>query len=150
MRGTRKGCILILTMTAMLVIVPTANAAKGGGGKGHGGSGGGGTDASTIGIVLLNSTDGLAHFGQEVTFSVSTTSTVYPWVAVKCSQDGALVYEQANGIFTTSLNQVFTLGPTPSWQSGAADCTAYLQDWDSYSKNGKIATVASMAFHAYA
>jgi hypothetical protein len=60
-----------------------------------------------------------------------------------------MVYEQANGIFATSLNQVFTLGPTPSWTGGAADCTAYLQNWDGYSK-GKIVTLASLGFHVYA
>ena len=42
--------------------------------------------------------------------------------------------------------QVFTLGLTPAWTSGAADCTAYLQDRD----RRKIATLASLTFHVYA
>ena len=135
-----------------LALVPAALANKPGGGGGHNGGGGGGTTggSGTISLMLLNSTDGLAHYGQRVTFSVSTTSTLYPWVDVKCSQNGAVVYHQANGIFRTSLNQIFTLGPTPSWTGGDADCVAALQNWDSYSKNGSISTITTISFHAYA
>src|SRR5438093_13309875 len=61
-----------------LVLVPAALAAKGHGGGGT--SGGTGTGGGTIGLVLLNSTDGLPHVGQQVTFNVSTTATSYPWV----------------------------------------------------------------------
>jgi len=111
---------------------------------------GGGTTTSgggTIDIVYLDSTDGTAHFGQRVTFKVSTSSTAYPWVTVKCSQGGTLVYTQSNGIFPTSLGQIFTLGPTPSWTGGDADCTATLENWDSYPKS--ITALASMSFHVY-
>jgi hypothetical protein len=138
---------LAVVVAAMcLALAPGALAAKGGGGpKGGGGKPShGGT--GTISLVLLDSTDGMAHYGQRVTFTVSTTSTAYPWVTVKCYQ-GGLVYQASNGIFATSLNQVFTLGPTTNWQGGAADCTAYLENWDSYSKNGSITTITSMAFH---
>ena len=135
--------VLVLALT----LVPFALAGKGKPG-GHGGSTGSGT--GTISLVLLNSTDGLPHFGQKVTFNVSTTSTQYPWVDVKCSQNGSVVYHQANGIFPTSLNQIFTLGPTPSWTGGDADCVAALQNWDSYSKNGSITTITTMSFHVYA
>ncbi len=128
-------------------LVPAAGlAAKGGGADRGGGKPGGGDSASTISLVLLESVDGLAHFGQEVTFDVSTTATDYPWVTAKCFQDGALVYQQSNGMFPTSLNDVFTLGPTPSWQGGGATCTATLENWDSYAKNRKIVALASMSF----
>jgi len=128
-----------------LALVPAAFAGKGGkpGGGGTGGSG-------TISLRLLNSTDGLAHFGQRVTFDVSTSSTAYPWVTLDCFQGGVLVSHASNGIFPTSLGQTFTLGPTLSWSGGAADCTAYLQNWDSYSKRGTITTITSMSFHVYA
>lgn len=90
-------------------------------------------------------------YGQSVTFNVSTNATTRPFVHVRCSQNGSLVYEGwqawfygANGI------QSFTLGGTTAWQGGAADCTAYLENWDSYSKNGKIAVLAQTAFHVNA
>jgi hypothetical protein len=131
----------------VVLVAGTALAAKGGN-SGTSGHKGGGTTNGTIAIVLLDSTDGQAHFGQKVTFTVSTSATSKPWVTVKCYQS-TLVYQASNGIFATSLNQVFTLGPTPAWQGGEAACTAWLQDWDSYAKNGKITNLASLDFHAY-
>lgn len=93
---------------------------------------------------------------QKVTFDVSTTATQYPWVTVDCYENGAWVYHASNGIFPTSLNQVFTLASN-TWMSGPADCTAYLENWDSYSKNwdsysknGKTTTLASTSFHVNA
>jgi hypothetical protein len=148
-KGSRARRIALTTAVAILVLsaVPVAFAGKGGGGGHHGGGGTtGGT--GTIGLVLLDSTDGLAHFGKEVTFNVSTTSTTQPWVTVNCYQNGTLVFQQSNGIFPTSLDKDFTLGPTPLWSGGAANCTAALQNWDSYPKS--IATLASMSFNVYA
>jgi hypothetical protein len=142
--------IAVVAACLALALVPAALAGKPGGGGGHNGGGGSTGSSGTISLVLLNSADGLPHFGQKVTFTVSTSSTQYPWVDVKCSQNGAVVYHQANGIFATSLNQIFTLGPTPSWTGGDADCTAALQNWDSYSKNGSISTITTISFHAYA
>lgn len=138
---------LTAALVLALTLVPAAFAGKGG--KPAGNNGGGVTGGGTISLVLLNSTDGLPHFGQKVTFAVSTTVTSQPWVVAKCYQSGVLVYSQANGIFPTSLGQIFTLGPTPAWSGGAADCTAYLQDWTRYSK-GKVVTLASMNFQVYA
>lgn len=139
----------LITALVFGLIAGAAFAAKGGNSSTTGHNGKHSSASGTISIVLLDSTDGLAHFGQHVTFDVSTTATDYPWVTVDCYQGGALVYKQSNGIFATSLNEIFTLGPTPAWQSGAADCTAYLQDWDSYAKNHKITNLASMDFHVY-
>ena len=122
------------------------------GGRNAGGSGGGGTTTTgggSISLVLLDSTDGLAHFHQRVTFKVSTAATLYPWVTVKCSQNGVQVYDMSNGIFATSLNDIFTLGPAPNWTGGDADCTARLENWDSYYKNGSITGITSMSFHVY-
>ena len=60
-------------------------------------------------------------------FAGTTTATVNPggdsWVRGRCSQAGVLVYEQY--VRVDANNQaVLTLGPTPSWTSGAATCTA--------------------------
>src|SRR3989449_10422693 len=41
---------------------------------------------SSLSLVLLNSTDGLAHWGQNMTFNVSTTATSYPSVGLNCHQ----------------------------------------------------------------
>jgi hypothetical protein len=145
--GFMKKTFIAVALVALVALV-AGPAAAGGKGNGRGKPGGGGT--GTLSLVLLNSTDGLPHFGQKVTFDVSTTATTRPWVTLKCTQGGVQVYRASNGIFATSLNQTFTLGPTPSWQGGDADCTASLENWDSYSKNGKITTLGSMAFHVYA
>ncbi|HEY5660579.1 MAG TPA: hypothetical protein VI300_27595 [Solirubrobacter sp.] len=87
-------------------------------------------------------------YGQSVTFNVSTSATSQPFVHVKCSQNGTLVYESWQAWFYgRNGTQSFTMGGTPAWQGGAAECTAYLENWDSYSKNGKITVLASTAFH---
>lgn len=145
MRNARRSTVM-LAIAAVLTTAVTSSALAARGGKGGGHHRGTGT----IDIVLLDSTDGLAHFGQHVTFNVWTDATAYPWVEVRCFQNGDRVYRQANGIFPTSLNEVFTLGPTPSWSGGDANCTAALQDWDSYSKNGTKVTITTMDFQAYA
>jgi hypothetical protein len=137
---------LAVAVTALCLAFAPSTLAANGGGRGNGG-GKPTSGTGTIRLVPLDSTDGMAHYGQRVTFAVWTTSTYYPWVTVKCYQGGGLVYKASNGIFGTSLNQVFTLGPTPNWQGGAADCTAYLENWDSYSRNGSIRTITSMPFH---
>jgi hypothetical protein len=152
--------LLVLSLAVLAVaLVPAAglaakggNPERGGGGGGNGGGGkpGGGGGGGTIDLVLLNSADGVANYGEQVTFRVSTSATSYPYVTLKCTQGGSLVYQASKGIFPTSLGQNFTLGPTPSWQGGEADCTATLEDWDSYSKNGSITPLASMSFHVYA
>jgi hypothetical protein len=124
-----------------LAIVPAAFAAKGGGGSHHGGGGTSGT--SSISLVLLNSTDGLAHYGQSVTFNVSSTATTQPWVNLKCWQNGVLVGEGWNGFFEGSITgRNFTLA-APSWTGGAADCTAYLT-------NPQWTVLTSTSFHVYA
>ena len=139
----RKTAHLRLTVVALvalvLVLVPAAGAGKGKGGPI--------APSGTIKLVPLSpSTDGLLHYGQQVTFDVYTSATAYPWVLLECTQNGSLVYRHQNGIFPTSLMQVFTLGLTPAWTSGAADCTAYLQKRDSR----KTTTLATLNFHVYA
>jgi hypothetical protein len=42
-----------------------------------------------------------------------------------------MVWGQWAGFFE-SYGQIFTLGPTRSWQGGAADCTAELVNRDDY------------------
>jgi hypothetical protein len=112
---------VLIAMLIVGLIAGTAFAAKGGGGKpGSGGSG-------TISLALMDGATE-AQFGSRVTFTVSTSSTAYPYVHLRCSQNGSLVLEGWQGFFPTALgNEWFYLGPTPAWQGGAADCTATLE-----------------------
>ena len=123
----------------------SASATEARGGK----SGGGGTvsGGGTLSLVMVvdQGTAGTS-FSDTVTFNVSTGVTAYPWVTVKCYQDGRLVSQESNGVFPTSLDKNFQLGPSPSWAGGAATCTATLENWDSYSKHGTISAIASMSF----
>jgi hypothetical protein len=137
---------LVGALVFVLALVPVA-LAKGKPGGGGSGTTGGGTIALS---VVTSPGDGLPHVMYKVTFKVSTSATQYPWVTVDCHDaTGAWVYHASNGIFPTSLNQVFTLGSN-TWTSGAADCTATLQNWDNYSKFGTITNLASTSFHVYA
>jgi len=149
--------VLSLAVLALALVPAAGLAAKGGGGSATGGPGGGGKPGGgaggtggTVSPVYLDSTDGVAHFGQHVTFTVSTSATSYPYVTVDCTRGGMSVYHASRGIFPTSLSQTFALGPTPSWSSGDADCTATLENWDGYGKRGGITPLASVPFHVYA
>jgi hypothetical protein len=129
---------LVSILVVGLIVLP-ALAAKGGNGGGGKASGTG-----TISLVVMDSTDGLAHFGQRVTFDISTTATDSPFVQVRCSQAGTLVYQDTQGFFPNALgDQWFRLGPTPLWQSGAADCTG---DLVKYTRKG-WQHLASTSFH---
>lgn len=130
---------LIATVGALcLGLAPAALAAKapGGGKPPRGGT-------ATISLVLLNSTDGQAHYGQTVTFDIATSATTQPWVNLKCYQDGALVAEGWNGYFEGSLTgRNFGLY-SPQWAGGAADCTAYVT-------TPQWTPLGSTSFHVYA
>jgi hypothetical protein len=114
-------------------------------GGSHGGGGGG---TGSFSLVLLNSTDGLPHWGQQVTFNVSTTATTEPNVSLNCYQNGGLVYGAEAGFYPSYPwpgSQTFTLS-SPSWTGGAASCTAKL-----YYFSGKTTTtLATMNVQVYA
>jgi len=134
-----------LVAVVLAVATSAAIAAPGGGNKSTG---------SSISLVLAtSSTSGATTVapsdGQTVTFAVSTDATTQPYVHLKCFQNGGLVLEAWRAWFVVQ-QQSFTLGASDAWQSGAADCTAYLENWDSYSKNGKTSVVASTDFHVNA
>jgi hypothetical protein len=142
----RSGIGVAAAVVALaLALAPGAIAGKPGGG----GTGSTGGTGGTISLVLIDSPDGLPHFGTHVTFNVSTSSTTQPWVRLQCYVGGTLVYDMSNGIFPTSLNEMFTLGPTPLWSSGASDCTATLENLTG-GKRGSAQTLATTTFHVYA
>ncbi len=81
-------------------------------------------------------------------FGGTTTGTLNPggsgiWAMAECYQDGTIVYRQyvRNGADNTVT---FTLGPTPSWQAGAADCLAEEGYWG---KSGRWRAIAETTFH---
>jgi hypothetical protein len=143
-KPTPAGALLAAKVLVLsLALAPGALAGKK---PPSGGTGGGG---GTISLVMVNDANGngLPDYMDTVTFAVSTTATTMPWVTVDCYQSGTLVYQESNGIFSTSLNQLFVLGQTTAWQGGAANCTAYLQNWDSYTKHHTVTNLASMTFN---
>jgi len=110
-------------------------------------SGGGGhtTASATFSLVLLDSTDGSAHWGQRVTFNV-TTDVSEPHVNVVCARNGVVVYGATTGFYATYLwpwTRVMTLS-SQMWTGGDADCTAML--W--YADGRNIATLGTLAFQA--
>src|SRR5436190_7567516 len=83
------------------------------------------------------------HFGDTVTFEVSTAATTTPFVNLNCYQNGALASQGWATFFAGGTPGSFGL-TSPIWKSGAADCTA---DLGMYSKNGKWNVLASTSFH---
>jgi hypothetical protein len=138
-KPTPAGAVLAgVVVVLSLALVPAALAGKGGGG----GGGGGGSITGPVLVTDLNG-NGVANFGDTVTFNESTTATSQPYVNVLCYQNGVLVMNSWNGFFDQALNPTrnFSLY-SPSWQSGAASCTAWL---DMYTKRG-TAQLASVSF----
>ena len=106
---------------------------------------GGSSTSSSLQLVLLDSTDGVAHYGQQVTFKVSTTATDQPQVKLECFQGGARVLYGSAGFYPDypwPWAQNFQLS-SGSWTSGAADCTGTM-----YYYNGrKYLTLKTLGFH---
>ncbi len=134
-----------ITVVAVTVAILTgllagpAFASKGGTGT-KGGKPSSGTGSFTL--VLLNSTDGYPHYGQNVTFNVAS-SVSQPWVQLTCYQSGAWVTNQYVGFYPGyPWSQVFPLS-SYKWTSGAADCDGRLFD------GSNNATLATMSFHVY-
>ena len=113
----------------------------------HGGGGHKSAATGTLGLVLLNSTDGVAHWGQQVTFNVSTSATTEPHVGLKCSQSSVVVYSAQSGYYASypwPWTQVMTLSSS-AWTSGSAACVATLY----YFSGTSSVTLATLSFNAY-
>jgi hypothetical protein len=100
--------------------------------------------ASPAGSPLTASSTSTPRFGDTITFNVSTTATSNPFVNLNCYQNGGLVMDSWSAFFPGGVNQNFALY-SPSWQSGAADCTA---DLGMLTNNGKWKVLASTSFRA--
>lgn len=145
-----------MTLSAMALaiaalIVSPAAAGKTGSGRTGGGKGGHTTPppASTgsFSLVLLDSTDGVGHYGQHYSFSVQTNAA-YPFVRDDCSQNGTRVYSEYKGFYPGWVwGQEFTWWSS-AWSGGAADCVATLYYTDSTFNNPT--TMATLSFHVAA
>src|SRR2546427_4272052 len=110
--------ILALFFMASVVLVSASVSADA---KGH--KANSSVTGDSFSLVVLNSTDGLAHWGGQVTFTVSTTATTEPHVSLRCSQNGVLVYATQTGYYAGYLwpwTQVMTLSSV-AWTGGAGD-----------------------------
>ena len=128
------GGVLVLSLT----LIPAAFA-----GKGSKPSSGGSSTITGPVMVVDNNGDGLANWGDIVTFNISTTATAQPFIHLVCSGNG-IGYDSWKGVFAGSLdtNWNFVLG-SGGWTSGAADCTASL---GMYTKQG-FKQLTSTTFH---
>ena len=143
-RAQRQILLTVALGALCLALVPAAFAGKGGGTGGN--KPGGGTGG--LSLVLLNSMDGLPHWGQQITFNVTTTATSAPNVSVTCSKSGAVVYGAVSGFYASypwPWTQIMTLS-SQSWAGGAADCVASLY----YFSGTRTVTLGSLSFHVYA
>jgi hypothetical protein len=110
--------------SASSVVGPSTLEAKGGGKPG----GGGGTSTLTLKMVTDHNGNGLPNWGDEVTFTITTTATAEPFVDLACYQNGTLVYGTTGGFFASypwPWTKVMLLS-SPSWPSGGAECQAKL------------------------
>jgi hypothetical protein len=134
---------LVTALLALLIAAPSAFAGKGGK---PGGGGGTTTTGSSLTLVLLDSTDGVAHQGQRVTFNV-TTSNTRPFVRVDCYSGSTWIYTASAGFFPDyPWSKEFPLSSS-AWTSGAADCTATMYT----STDGtRVTNLATLRFHVNA
>ena len=141
----RKTFIALALVTVVAIVAGPATAGgRGGNGGNGGGKGGGGKGGTgTISLVLLDSTDGVAHYNQWIRFNVSTTATTEPWVNLKCYQSGALVAQGWEGYFERALSDGNFRLASPMWTGGEAECTADLT-------TPQKAVLGSTSFHVYA
>ena len=133
---------LMVSFSFLILSSTDAVAAAHNGGGGHKS-----VPTGSVDLVLLNSTDGLAHWGRQVTFSVSTTATTEPHVSLKCSQNGVVVYAAQTGYYASypwPWTQVMTLSSS-AWTGGSAGCVATLY----YFSRTNSVTLATLSFAAY-
>ena len=139
MKGTTRTILIALGVATILATVATGAAVADRGGRSRG--------ESSISLVVLSAptaeaSGSVPHYGDPVTFDVSTTETAYPYVNLKCFQNGNLVAEGWAGFFDGALGtRTFGLY-SPLWTGGAAECTAWLD----MNSNGRWKQLASTSF----
>ncbi len=128
--------MLVTSWTGINSLVPVASH--------HGAN----SSTSSLALVLLNSTDGSPHWGQQITFTVSTTATTEPHVSLACSQNGVVVYTTETGYYAGypwPWTQTMTLS-SYAWTGGGASCTANLY----YFSGSKTVTLKALTLQVLA
>lgn len=133
---------IVFSALGIITIWQTLAAPSGSKGGGKPSRGGTGTISAPVMVTDLNS-NGLPNWNDTITFNISTTATTEPWVHLKCTQNGTSVYQAYDGYFDRSLTSRNFALSSNGWTSGAADCTAWLE-------NGQGAQLASTSFHVNA
>lgn len=136
----------IAALVAVAAAYTTADAAKAGGGGG-GKHGSGTSYTGSFSLVLMNSTDGVPHWGQQVTFKASSNAPYY-FVELDCSQSGTVVFQQSAGFYPGyPWSQTYTL-KSAAWTGGGASCSAQLYSANSDGTNKQV--MSTMAFQVSA
>jgi hypothetical protein len=139
-------CALAAAVVAVAGTWTTVDAARtssGGGGGKHSSST---AYTGSFSLVLLNSSDGLPHWGQQVTFN-ATSNAPYYFVELDCSQNGTVVYRQSAGFYPGyPWSQVYTL-QSAAWTGGGAACVATLYSSNSDGSNRQ--NMSTMSFQVY-
>src|SRR5207247_146415 len=123
----------VVALVIAFALIPAALAAKGG--KPGGGNSTGASGITGPVMVYDANGTGLPDHGDVVKFNVSTTATTAPFVNLQCFQNGVEVLNSWNAYYAGTLDPMgwdFGLA-SGVWQSGAANCTAWLV---MYSRNG--------------
>lgn len=139
---TRPALALAATVVAGVTLLGASSpalAAKGGGGGKPTGS-----TSATMRLVPLDSTDGVVHHKQRITFEVQQTATDRPFVGVRCWQGADWVFDGYIGLFADTSDDQWEIMDSPYWQAGRdAACTARLF-W--YDRRGNENVLATMQF----
>jgi hypothetical protein len=130
-----EGLLILITIAAIAFAATIVASGEPGGASnafaargGNGGAGGGG---------VLTVPDGV--------FAGTSTATANPgddgtWVMAECYQNGSVAYRQYVKVDPITHQATLTLGPTPSWSSGAASCIAEEGIWSKGSRWRVLAT----------
>jgi hypothetical protein len=137
--------MMFLVLGTLLLVVPTAFAAKGGNGGARSNKDpvAGGFE---LRLVTDRNGDRLPNWNDEITFDV-TTDAVWPMVNVTCYQGETLVKNQNVGFYLAwpASNRTFTLSDWYTWSGGGADCTARLY---AQTTKGEV-TLDTLGFRVY-
>lgn len=104
------------------------------------------TSSVSMHMVADTNGDGGPNWGEQIGFNASSTYTDNngPWLNLRCTQNGTLVYSAATGYgpnYPWPWTRTMIL-KSETWTSGAADCSARLYGVDFRGKEFTLATTS--------